>query len=136
MRGPVDHVDRNAGRPRRGGETFGSCLILEAADRNRGAVKVLDPPCPMPQRERCTRCFRRQRAQLLARLLGKNLDIGAGRRQELSFPRHRSPVAGDHRPLTVEIEKDRQPRECLHARRARLLRAPPNLDRAHQYTSC
>jgi hypothetical protein len=67
----------------------------------------------------------------------KNLDVGAGRRQQLRFPRHRRSVAGDDRASVVEIKEDWQPRDRLHARRARLPRIPLQLGSAHhQYTSC
>jgi len=136
MRRPVDEIDRDAGRPRRGGKTFGVRVILEAADRDGGAGEVPRAPSPLTQDDRCTRSFRSQRAQLLARVFGKDRYVGAGRRQKLRFPRHRRPVAGNERALAVEIKEDRQPRECLHARRAPLPRLRLSLERMHQYTSC
>ena len=133
MRRPIDDIDRNAGCARRGGKTFGAGVILEAADRNGGAGEVPRAPSPLSQSDRCARMVHRQGAQLLARVLGKDLDMSAGRRQKLCFPRHRRAVAGDERALALEIKENRQSRERLHARRARL---PVSLEHAHQYTSC
>jgi len=80
--------------------------------------------------------LRGERAQLLASVFGEDFHMGAGRRQEFRFPRHRRSIAGDDRALPVEIEEERQPREGLHAGRARLLRMALDLDQGHQYTSC
>ena len=136
MSGPVDHIDRNAGRARGAAEALGLGRVLEAADGDGSAGKIFDPPRPLLQRDRCAGSFCRDRAQLLAWPLGKDRDIGAGRRQQLRLPCHRRPVAGDQRALAGKRQEDRQPRQCLHARRMRWRGMASVLDRAHQYTSC
>jgi len=136
IRGPVDHIDRNAGRARGAGEALGLRLIVEAADGDGSVGKVLDPPRPLLQHDRRARGLRRDGTQLLAWELGKDRDMGAGRRQQLRFPGHRRAVAGDHRALAVERQEDRQPRQRLHTRRKRWRGITSVLDRGHQYTSC
>jgi hypothetical protein len=132
IRGPVDHIDRNAGRARGAGEALGLRLVVEASDGDGSAGKVLDPPRPLVQHDRCARSLRRDGAQLLAWALGKDRDIGAGRRQQLRFPGHRRPVAGDHCALAGKRQEDRQPRQRLHARRMRCRVIASILDGGHQ----
>jgi hypothetical protein len=134
MRGLVDEIDQNAGGARGGGEALRLRLVVEAAHREHGAAQVGGSPGPMLHPDCAARRLRRDRAQLLARTFGKDIDLGAGRRQELRFPRHRRPVAGDDRALAGEREEDRQPRERCHARRMR--RRDIARERRHQYTSC
>jgi len=134
--GPVDHIDRNAGRARGAAEALGLGRILEAADGDGSAGKILHPPRPLLQRDRCARGLCRDGAQLLAWSLGKDRDIGARRRQQLRLPCHRRPVAGDQRTFAGKRQEDWQPRQCLHARRMRRRGILSVLDRGHQYTSC
>jgi len=132
IREPVDHIDRNPGRARGAGEAFGLRLIVEASDGDGSAGKILDPPRPLLQHDRCARGLRRNGAQLLARALGKDRDIGAGRRQQLRFPGYRRPVASDHRALAGKRQEDRQPRQRLHARWTHWRGIAFILDRGHQ----
>src|SRR5262249_54600937 len=134
--GPIDHIDWNAGRARGAGEALGLRLIVEAADGEGSAGKVLDPPRPLLQHDRRARGLRRDGAQLLAWPLGKDRDIGAGRRPQPRFPAPRCAVAGDDGALAVERQENRQPRQRSHARRMRWHGITSVLDRGHQYTSC
>ena len=134
--GPVDHIDRNAGRARGAAEALGLGRFLEAADGDGSAGKILNPPRPLLQRDRCVRRVCRDGAQLLAWLLGKDRDIGARRRQHLRLPCHRRPVAGDQRTFAGKRQEDWQPRQSLHARRMRWRGVVSVLDCGHQYTSC
>ena len=137
MRGLVDHIDRHAGRACGAGKAVRLVIVVEAADGHGRADEIFRPPRPLMQRDRAARRLRRHCAKLLAGVVGKDLDLGAGRGEELRFPRRRRSVAGDDGALPLEREKDRQPRQRLHARWARLRRPALDVVRArHQYTSC
>src|SRR6516165_10159237 len=58
IRGPVDDIDRNARRARGAGEALGLRLIVEAADGDGSAGKVVDPPRPLLQHDRRARGLR------------------------------------------------------------------------------
>jgi hypothetical protein len=130
---PVDQVDRHADRARGAGESFRLLLVVEATHGDRGAGQIGGPPGAMAQRNRPARGLGRQGTQLLARTLGEDVDIGAGRREELRLPRRRRPVAGDDGAPAFEREEDRQPRQRRHTQSARLAETHR---RRHQYTSC
>ena len=93
-------------------------IVVEAADRDRRAGQIRGLPGAIMQHDGAARRIGRERTKLRAWGLGVDVDVGAGRRDELSLPRRTRAVAGDHGAPAVEREEDRQPRERLHARRS------------------
>jgi hypothetical protein len=132
MRGLVDHIDRHAGYARCAGEGLRVRFVVEAADGNGGAGEIQRLPRPGVDRDRSARRLHRHGAKVLTGMIGEDVDLGAGRGEELRLPRRRRSVAGDHRALALEREKDRQPRERLHARRSCLRGPAVALDTPHQ----
>jgi hypothetical protein len=114
----VDDVDRYAGFARGLREASRVRLVDKRADSDGGGFNVARGPRARMQHDRAARRSAGECPQLCGDFLGIDVDVRAGRRQQLRLPGRRGTAAGHHRAFAREREEDRQARERRHAARA------------------
>jgi hypothetical protein len=111
----VDHVHRNAGRPRSAGETHCFLVAVTGSNRHRGCGKIVRHPRAAVQGDRSMRRGGRDGEKLFRRIVRINIDMCAGRRQQFGFPGSAGTPAGHQRALALQRKEYRQTRQFLHA---------------------
>jgi hypothetical protein len=114
----VDDVDGYGGLARGPREASRVRFVGKRTDRHSGSFKVARDPGALVQHNRSARRSGGECAQLCGNLLGIDVDVRPGRRQQLRLPGRRGTAAGQHRAFTAKRKEDRQARDRLHAARA------------------
>jgi hypothetical protein len=114
----VDDVDRYAGFARSLREASRIRVVGKRADSDGGSSKIARVPRAPVQHDRAARRSVGEGAQFCGDFLGIDVDVRAGRRQQLRLPGRRGTAAGQHRAFAGEREEDRQARDRRHAARA------------------